>query len=72
MYKFSIRGVVQGVGFRPYIYNACVKAGLKGYAQNIGNGVIVEVSDKEKFIEILKNVPPLARIDSYEIKATES
>jgi len=71
MYKFTVRGVVQGVGFRPYIYNACVKAGLKGYAQNIGDGVIVEVSDKEKFIEILKNVPPLARVDSFEIKETK-
>ncbi len=68
MYKFIIQGVVQGVGFRPYIYNACKKAGLKGYVQNTGNGVIVEVDNKEKFIKILKSVPPLARIDSFEIK----
>ncbi len=71
MYKFSIYGVVQGVGFRPYIYNACKKAGLKGYVQNVGNGVIVEVDDKEKFVEILKNVPPLARIDSFKVEETK-
>ncbi len=72
MYQFLIKGVVQGVGFRPYIYNACKKAGLKGYVQNVGNGVIVEVNNREKFIEILKNVPPLARIDSFEVEETKS
>jgi len=71
MFRFSIKGVVQGVGFRPYIYNACVKVGLKGFVQNIGDGVIAEVSDREKFIEILEHVPPLARIDSFEVKETK-
>jgi len=70
MYKFIIKGVVQGVGFRPYIYNACKKTKLRGYVQNTGGGVVVEVNDKEKFIDILKNIPPLARIDSYDIELT--
>ncbi len=72
MYRFFIKGVVQGVGFRPYIYNACVKEGIKGYVQNTGNGVVAVVSDKEKFIEILMNKPPLARIDSWEAKEEEN
>lgn len=71
MYRFLIKGVVQGVGFRPYIHNACRKANLKGYVQNIGTGVVVEVDNKQKFIAILKNIPPLARIDSYSIEKTE-
>lgn len=67
MYRFLIKGVVQGVGFRPYMYNACVKAGLTGYIQNIGEGVVVDVDNKDKFLLILKKIPELARIDSYEI-----
>jgi len=65
-YRFTIRGVVQGVGFRPFVYVACKKSGLVGYVQNIGSGVIVEVNDKKKFLQILKDVPPLARIDTIQ------
>ena len=68
MYKFIIKGVVQGVGFRPYIYNACISAKLKGCVLNTGESVVVEVNNKEKFIEILDRIPPLARIDSYDIE----
>jgi hydrogenase maturation protein HypF len=68
MYKFTIRGVVQGVGFRPYIYNACKKLGLVGYVQNVGTGVEIVVNDKNALIDILKNPPPLAKIDRYEIE----
>ncbi len=72
MYKFIIKGVVQGVGFRPYIYNACINAKLKGYVLNTGDGVIVEVDNKEKLIEILSRIPSLARIDSYDIEQTSN
>ncbi len=51
------------MGFRPYIYNACKKAGIKGYVQNIGEGVLIEADNKEKLFGILNNIPPLARID---------
>jgi hydrogenase maturation protein HypF len=71
MYKFKIKGVVQGVGFRPYIYNACKNARLVGYVQNIGEGVVIEVDDKEKLLEILKDIPILARIDSIDIRASK-
>ena len=67
MFKLMIKGVVQGVGFRPYIYNACKQAGLLGYVQNVGEGVVVEVNDKDALLEILKHIPPLARIDSIDI-----
>ncbi len=72
MYKFILKGVLQGVGFRPFIYNQCKKNKLKGYVQNIGEGVIVEVDKKDEFINILKNLPPLARLDSYKIVATDN
>lgn len=72
MYKFIIKGIVQGVGFRPYVFNACTKAGLKGYVQNIGEGVVIEADDKETVLEILKTPPPLARIDSIDIAETNN
>ena len=68
MYRFKIKGVVQGVGFRPYIYNSCTQTGLCGFVQNTGDGVVVEVNEKEPFEKILKNAPENARIDSYEIE----
>ena len=39
--------------------------------KNTGDGVEVVVSDKEKFLKILTEIPPLARLDSYELKEIE-
>ncbi len=69
MYKITIKGIVQGVGFRPFIYRECVNRNLNGYVKNTGDGVEVVVdNDIEIFTEILKGkIPPLARIESYEV-----
>lgn len=71
LFRFLITGVVQGVGFRPYIYNACVGHGLKGYVKNVGNGVELVVDDRRCAEGILRGVPPLARIDSVDITEME-
>lgn len=63
-HKLIIKGVVQGVGFRPYIYKIAKKYNLKGYVKNIGYGVEIIVNDKD-FFKKLTNLPPLARIDSH-------
>ncbi len=63
-FRFIIKGVVQGVGFRPYIHNACVQAGLSGFVRNTGDGAEVVVSDAEIFRKILASLPPHMRIDS--------
>jgi hydrogenase maturation protein HypF len=68
VYRFKIKGVVQGVGFRPYIYNACTETGLCGFVQNTGDGVIVEVDDKEQFEKLLKKAPENSNIESYEVE----
>ncbi|OQX21082.1 MAG: carbamoyltransferase HypF [Candidatus Altiarchaeales archaeon A3] len=74
MYLIKIKGIVQGVGFRPFIYRECIKRNLNGYVKNTGDGVEVVIDDDiEIFTEILKGkIPPLARIESYEILEIEN
>ncbi len=66
--RFTITGVVQGVGFRPFIYGACTNAGLLGYVQNVGNGVEVVVDNTVAFQRILASVPSHIRIDGVREK----
>ena len=67
MFEFIIKGVVQGVGFRPFVYCLACDLGVSGYIQNIGCGVRV-LSDRENFIDEIKSkLPVLARIDSVEV-----
>lgn len=66
----KVKGVVQGVGFRPFVYNLAKKLELKGFVLNTSEGVTIEIEgDKvEEFLEILKkSPPPLAKIYSVEI-----
>lgn len=65
----SIRGIVQGVGFRPFIYMLAERHGLSGYVLNSSDGVEVEVeglrADIERFFEEVEaQPPPLARIEA--------
>lgn len=67
----KIKGIVQGVGFRPFVYNLAVKYGLKGWCLNDSEGVVIEVEgDPEaSFLdEIRDSPPPLARIESMTIE----
>lgn len=65
--RIEITGVVQGVGFRPFVYNLAHRHHLSGYCQNTSEGVLIEVEGGavERFIQELKTqAPPLARIDT--------
>ena len=42
----SIKGVVQGVGFRPFVYNLALSHGLVGFVGNDSNGVFIEIEGK--------------------------
>lgn len=71
--NYRIEGIVQGVGFRPFIYTIATRYNLKGYVLNDSQGVEVSIEGSEKDIEnfelALKNeLPPLARVDSIEKK----
>src|ERR1700677_5115113 len=66
-HQLRIRGVVQGAGFRPYVYNLARRHGLAGFVLNPPRGVFVEVEGLpdsiEAFIAALPaDAPPLVRI----------
>lgn len=71
MYKIFVQGIVQGVGFRPYIYRKAKENGLVGSVKNTGNGVEIIINDKD-FIKKLTDLPPLAKITDYIIKEMKS
>ncbi len=66
--QLRITGVVQGVGFRPTVYQLATGLGLSGFVGNDGAGVFIELEgpadDIDHFIDDLEtNPPPLAHID---------
>ena len=50
--KATISGIVQGVGFRPFIYHLAQIKGLGGYIANTSSGVDIEVEGETGTIEI--------------------
>ncbi len=72
--QIRVRGLVQGVGFRPYVWRLANELRLNGWVRNDGAGVSVAV-DGEKLPEFLarlpKEAPRLARIDSIESEVAE-
>ena len=71
MYKIFIQGIVQGVGFRPYIYRKAKQYGHVGSVRNTGNGVEIIINDKN-FKKKLTDLPPLAKITNYTIEQFSS
>jgi hydrogenase maturation protein HypF len=66
--KFRLIGRVQGVGFRPFVYNLAVKHELAGYVLNSAQGVIVEVEGPGGRIalfrkSLLSEYPPIATVE---------
>ena len=69
--RLRVRGVVQGVGFRPFVYRYARSLGLVGWVRNDGGGVEIEVQGSEPLVEaftrgLVAEAPPLARIDTVE------
>ena len=70
--QIRIRGVVQGVGFRPFVHNLAHAMGLAGYVLNSSAGVVAEVEGAsgalDRFVERLRGeAPPLARIEEMSV-----
>jgi hydrogenase maturation protein HypF len=63
-----VSGVVQGVGFRPFVYRLAQEEGLAGFIGNNTDGVTIEIEGPEERVEafldrLRSQAPPLARID---------
>ncbi|WP_407377832.1 carbamoyltransferase HypF [Methanobrevibacter sp.] len=73
--KILTQGIVQGVGFRPYVYRLATDLNLNGYVRNLGNVVeiIIEGDNTEDFITRLpRELPPIAKIDSMKVNDIET
>ncbi len=72
-----IRGLVQGVGFRPTVWRICNQLGLTGDVRNDGEGVLVRLANpdpgraEELLRQLREQLPPLARIDTAELDRIE-
>jgi len=70
----KVRGIVQGVGFRPFVYNLATRLGLTGWVRNTSSGVEIELNGPQAtldaFLQDLKKNPPiLAHIDEVQSQA---
>ena len=74
---FVVSGVVQGVGFRPFVYNLAVQHGLAGFIGNDSSGVFVEVEGLTAAIAaafragLVEQPPPLAHVERTVEEAVE-
>jgi hydrogenase maturation protein HypF len=68
-----VRGIVQGVGFRPFVYRLAHEEGLAGFIGNDTDGVTIEVEGLAERVDaflarLRTEMPPLARIDSIVVR----
>ncbi len=71
--RISVQGVVQGVGFRPFVYGLARHLDLTGWVRNTSAGVEIAVdgtSDRlEEFVQSIRGqAPPLARVESVRVE----
>ena len=72
----EVKGIVQGVGFRPFVYKLAKLNNLVGWVNNTSKGVMIDIEGDEKnlnsFIDELNNNPPLlSKITSINIMNME-
>ncbi|MGF7401378.1 carbamoyltransferase HypF [Thermoanaerobacterium thermosaccharolyticum] len=71
--QINIKGIVQGVGFRPFVYNLALKHNLSGIVFNTSSGLYINVEgyedDIDAFVlELKENPPKLSKIDEIAIE----
>lgn len=67
--RIIVQGIVQGVGFRPFVYGQARRWGLVGFVYNDSQGVTIEIEGADSALDgfqraLREQAPPLARIDS--------
>lgn len=75
--RIVVRGLVQGVGFRPFVYRLAQALQLKGWARNDGQGVTIEIEGRpaalaQFALRLRQDAPPLAQIESIDVAAVSS
>ena len=76
-YKIIFSGIVQGVGFRPFIYRIAVKSGVRGYVRNLGGSEVeVKIVGKEENIAefmslFFLKLPSPAKIEKIIVEDSE-
>ena len=71
--RILIRGIVQGVGFRPFVYARAADLGIRGTVRNTGSQVEIDAwGDRfPQFLEAVSRGPPMARIDSVQVESLD-
>lgn len=70
-----LKGIVQGIGFRPFVYKLAQEMGIKGWINNSGKGVTIHAEGKglDRFYErLITEAPPLAKIVSSRVIISEN
>lgn len=70
---FLVEGIVQGVGFRPFVHRQAARLGLSGWARNTAAGLELELEGSaealDEFLRVLRTAPPpLAVIEGVEVQ----
>ena len=73
-YEIVIKGIVQGVGFRPFIYNLAIELGLNGWVSNKGSDVIIYIDATEQqmknFVTLIsQKAPVLSKIQNISTRS---
>ncbi|MDH4158384.1 MAG: acylphosphatase, partial [candidate division Zixibacteria bacterium] len=69
----NVNGVVQGVGFRPFVYRLATATQLVGFVSNNSTGVVIEIEGPSDVLakfrrDLIEQLPPLARIDDCQVQ----
>ncbi|WP_454915252.1 carbamoyltransferase HypF [Xanthobacter sediminis] len=72
--EITLGGIVQGVGFRPFVYRLALRMGLRGTVCNSGDGVVIHVAGPPAMLDafaeaLIAEAPPLARVDGLSCAA---
>lgn len=75
-FKILLKGIVQGVGFRPFVYNLALEKGLKGNVKNSSEGVEITIFEdfetSSSFLEdVIRKAPKVSFVSSWEICEVE-
>ncbi len=73
--RIRVKGQVQGVGFRPFVWVLAQRLGLNGWVLNDASGVLIEAQGAEMpafLVALRTEAPPLARVDALDVEPLQS